>query len=43
MLTCVVYEYIILICDLCTMKFFPENGVKQTQKKLKEVQNFNRS
>ena len=28
---CVIYKYM-LICDLCAMKFFPENGIKQTQK-----------
>ena len=28
---------IILICDLCTMKFLPESGIKEDTKKLKEV------
>ena len=34
---CVIYKYMILICDLCTMKFLPENGITTDSKKLSEV------
>ena len=30
---CVIYKYIILNCDFCTMKFLPENGIKTDSKK----------
>ena len=33
MRACVIYKYIILICDPCAMKFFPENGAKTDSRK----------
>ena len=35
--------FIILICGLCTMKFFLQNGIKTDSKKLQEVENLKRS
>ena len=43
MCACTICKYIILICDLCTVKIFTENGIKTALKELKKFKKAQKS